>query len=209
MKPEVSDLLSGLMDNCTVALITGRSIGDVEKLLPRQPHIVIGNHGSEGILDPDELSRMRLNCTSWLKTIAEFTPMLKELGVGIENKDYSLTFHYRNSRSPHIARVAIEQIASGLPQSRVTGGKYVVNVVPENSIHKGKALELLMQKNNYRFAIYFGDDLTDEDVFRVRNPRLLTVKVGNEPSLAKYFVNNQSEIENVLRLLNSFFSKVS
>ncbi len=209
MKPEVAQLLSRLMDFCPVALITGRSISDMEKLLPTKPKLLIGNHGSEGILAPEDLASMRASCDSWLRIISESAKVLQELGVHVENKEFSLTFHYRNSTSPEIARNAIRQLVTQLPGSISSGGKFVVNVLPERAIHKGKALELLMQKNNYQFAIYFGDDLTDEDVFRVRNPRLLTVKVGLEPSLARYYIRSQNEIEEVLKLLTEFFAQTT
>lgn len=206
MDSEVSSLLGVLMKSYPVALITGRSVDDLRKFLPAVPEILIGNHGSEGLLSPHLLDEMRSDCETWIRIISQALPVLVEMGVSVENKTYSLTFHYRHSENPEIARIAIEQIVSRLPRSRVFGGKYIVNVVPRDSINKGNALEILMQKRNYKFGIYFGDDLTDEDVFRVRNPRLLTVKIGTEPSQARYFLKEQREIADVLKLLTEFFN---
>lgn len=209
MNSEVSSLISELTMLCPVALITGRSIPDIERILPFRPQILIGNHGSEGLNDPDELNNMRQDCEAWVRIISQSLPILEDLGVQMENKTYSLTFHYRNSLDPQMSKVAIEQIVSRLPRARVVGGKFVVNVIPKNSINKGMALELLMKKRNFKFGIYFGDDLTDEDVFRVKSPRLLTVKIGTEPSAARYYLKEQAEIARVLRLLTEFFTKVS
>ena len=47
-----------------------------------------------------------------------------------------------------------------------------------------------------------GDDETDEDVFALRDARILTVRVGKKNgSSARYFLTRQAEIAEVLRLL--------
>jgi len=51
-------------------------------------------------------------------------------------------------------------------------------------------------------ALYVGDDETDEDVFALRDARILSVRVGKKNgSAARYFLKRQAEITEVLRLL--------
>jgi trehalose 6-phosphate phosphatase len=51
-------------------------------------------------------------------------------------------------------------------------------------------------------ALYTGDDETDEDVFALRDVRILTVRVGKKNgSATRYFLKRQAEIIEVLRLL--------
>ncbi len=208
MKPEVAGLLGELIRSCPVAIISGRSVSDLRKLLPLEPHCLIGNHGSEGLLGPADLDLIKRDCGSWLGQISKSLPVLEDHGIRVEDKGLSLTFHYRASKDSKSAREVITEVIRDLPRARISGGKQVVNLVHDAAIHKGQALDLLMRTRRHDFGVYFGDDLTDEDVFRVPNPRLLTVKVGQERSLARYYVNEQAEIEAVLRLLLSFLRRV-
>jgi trehalose 6-phosphate phosphatase len=51
-------------------------------------------------------------------------------------------------------------------------------------------------------ALYVGDDVTDEDVFALRDARILTVRIGKKKgSSARYFLKRQAELAEVLRLL--------
>jgi len=48
-----------------------------------------------------------------------------------------------------------------------------------------------------------GDDVTDEDVFKLDQPgRLLTVRIGeSQSSSASYFLRNQHQIDRLLAML--------
>jgi trehalose 6-phosphate phosphatase len=81
-------------------------------------------------------------------------------------------------------------------------GKSVVNVMPPTASHKGTALLEYMRRLGCSTALYVGDDETDEDVFALRDARVLTVRIGKKNgSSARYFLKRQTEITQVLRLL--------
>jgi trehalose 6-phosphate phosphatase len=71
--------------------------------------------------------------------------------------------------------------------------------------YKGDAFRQLLRAERAQTALYVGDDDTDEDVFRLEIPEsLLTVRVGASPgSHATYFLREQPEIDNLLRVLAS------
>lgn len=191
-----------------VAIITGRQIDDVKNLLPIEPLILIGNHGSEGTQSSGDLSQMKEECRIWLDRLSNFSEEIERLGVRIEDKGFSLTLHYRGSSTPpEIAEAALLKILESLPRAKITRGKLVLNVLPEISINKGKALEITMREKNFQYGIYFGDDDTDEDVFRYNNSKLLTVKIGEEASLARFYLKNQTEMGEVLKLLKGYVQK--
>ena len=49
---------------------------------------------------------------------------------------------------------------------------------------------------------FIGDDETDEDVFELSEGLVMGVRVGpHEKSRAKYFINHQEEIKDMLRFL--------
>jgi trehalose 6-phosphate phosphatase len=51
-------------------------------------------------------------------------------------------------------------------------------------------------------ALYVGDDVTDEDVFRLRRNDLLSVRVEPEPgSAAPYFIEHRQEMPALLQAL--------
>ena len=68
---------------------------------------------------------------------------------------------------------------------------------------KGVALIWELARERCDRAIYVGDDETDEDVFKVREPeRLMTIRVGRRrSSAASYFLTRQREIDRLLRVL--------
>jgi trehalose 6-phosphate phosphatase len=193
-----------LSDIAPVAILTGRKVSDVERLLPVRPRYIVGNHGAEGTQNETDLQYMREQVERWMKTVTDILPVMEKLGITIENKEFSISFHYRQSSDSKVAEGAIEFFIQRLAQSRITRGKYVINVLPASSVDKGKALDQIMWKEKFSFGVYFGDDQTDEDVFRYTNNRLLTVKVGQEESHARYFLKTQQEMEEVLFHLVNF-----
>jgi trehalose 6-phosphate phosphatase len=92
------------------------------------------------------------------------------------------------------------EVASGLCDARVLGGKQVVNIVPSDAPHKGTALLRERERLYCDTALYVGDDETDEDVFRIAQPEtLLTIRVGANPaSAASYYLQNQEAIDALL-----------
>jgi trehalose 6-phosphate phosphatase len=204
MSPLIEDRLVKFSKSRPIAIITGRRSSDIEMLLPFKPNFVIGNHGAEGAQSEQDLLKMKELCERWLFTLKDALPVLKNMGITLEDKTYSLSFHFRTSRDMAVAEGTIHFFIDSLPFSRVTKGKCVVNVMPEFSIDKGQALTRILNAEKFQFGVYFGDDKTDEDVFRRGSSRLLTVKIGNEISSARYFLNTQNEMEDVLGLLINF-----
>src|SRR4030095_6871874 len=77
-----------------IAIITGRSVADVETRLGFEPHFVIGNHGIENPhAVPDEIANRALDALRL--RIAAQNSALARAGVAVEDKGYSLALHYR------------------------------------------------------------------------------------------------------------------
>jgi trehalose 6-phosphate phosphatase len=77
--------------------------------------------------------------------------------------------------------------------------------VPEAAPSKGDALVALRDRTEADIAMYVGDDVTDEDVFRIDQPgRLFTVRIGrSRTSAARYYLRQQQEIDALLEHLVS------
>jgi len=96
-----------------------------------------------------------------------------------------------------------EKAVESLESVRVVGGKDVVNLVPRGARHKGFALDELRRGASCDAAVYVGDDVTDEDVFKMRRAlRLLTVRVGaKKTSEAEYYLKTQTEVDALITAL--------
>lgn len=118
----------------------------------------------------------------------------------VEFKGESISLHYRKASEPEAALARIHSVIDALePPPRRIGGKYLVNVVPREAPGKGDALVASMERLGCSKAIYFGDDETDEDVFRLKRADLFGVHVGkDEETAADYYLAQQSEMLGLL-----------
>ena len=197
----VRTTLERLVTLAKVVVITGRSRKDAEAILGFKPHLVIGNHGAEW--PPDENSRnwqFVQNCLKWREQLHDM--VFYEQCVELEFKGESLSLHYRKAADPDKALSLINAAIDGLePRARRFGGKYVVNVVPMEALGKGGALSAAMERFGSTRAVFFGDDETDEEVFRLKRDEVFGIHVGSDGrTAAAYYLNQQSEM---LGLLNS------
>lgn len=199
MRQTTQALLQAVARHRPTLILSGRMRSDALRLLGDMPVLeVIGNHGAEaGGLAAAALPlvrRWRLRLAKQLKNSA---------GVRIEDKHHSLSIHYRACADPAAAGRQIRALCAALPGARVVGGKSVVNLLPHDAPDKGSALLQALDRLGFPRALFVGDDETDEDVFRLRQPqRLLGVRVGrDEHSAAEYFLDSQDEIDLLLTLL--------
>lgn len=189
MDPVTADALKTLVAARPVAVITGRSLETLLQLLPVRPPFLVGNHGVEGVgWDVASLERCRAVVRDWHPKLREALANRRDLRL--EDKVYSMTAHFRGSPDEAGARAAVmEAIAQLDPIPRAIGGVDVVNLVPPGAPHKGTALEKLLRDHRFERALYVGDDLTDEDVFRHVGPEVLTIRVACRPAptAARFF----------------------
>ena len=181
------------------AVISGRLQADVLSHIVGISMVgVIGNHGLEPSADMHHYAAM----------IGEWVPVLRAsldelVGVEVEDKRYSIAIHYRRARAKieAVSGIAVAVARLG-PTARVFGGKQVVNVLPAGAPHKGVALTGLCTQMGADTAIYVGDDTTDEDVFAMAQPGLLSIRIGRlVTSHAAYYLREQWEIDVLLERL--------
>jgi trehalose 6-phosphate phosphatase len=94
-----------------------------------------------------------------------------------------------------------------LPQPRRVAGKLVENLLPQNAPDKGTAMLHLLELTKFPKGFYVGDDVTDEEVFRLDGDILFTVGVGRQRmTKARYELRNQTDIIRLLREINQALS---
>lgn len=195
----VRETLVRLLELAKVAVITGRSRKDAMAILGLEPHLLIGNHGAEW--PPCESSRgweyIRY-CLKWREQLHE--ELFGIQGIEIEFKGESISLHYRKADDQEQAVALISTAIEKLEQQpRIIGGKFVVNLLPMEAPTKDEALIAAMNKFGAQRAIYFGDDVTDEVIFQLREIDLFGVHIGNSrQTAAAYCISKQTELLGVL-----------
>jgi trehalose 6-phosphate phosphatase len=174
-----------------VALISGRSIADVDTLFPGVRLPVAGQHGAErrdaagALVGNIAASRDLVRIRDELSTIARRHP-----GLRVEDKGLAIAVHYR--RAPQLAGYvhrtvrAIQARAGNAIQMQI--GKRVVELLPAG-IDKGTAVQHFMQELPFRgrTPVFVGDDVTDEHAFAIVNALGgYSVKVGPGATSARW-----------------------
>jgi trehalose 6-phosphate phosphatase len=183
----------------TVAVITGHSRKDALAILGFEPHLLVGSHGADW--PPHEKARnwqFVANCLKWRDTLGG--ALFYVQGVEIEFKSESLSIHYRKALDPVPALSAINAAVDVLvPSPRKIGGKYVLNLLPMDALTKGEALIAAMDRFGAKRSIFFGDDVTDEEVFQLENVDVFGIHIGEDDhTSASYCLRNQSEMLGLL-----------
>jgi trehalose 6-phosphate phosphatase len=197
--------LNALRRHAPIAIISGRSLRDLRARVGRGVTHLIGNHGVEGSHELTEVrNRAQQVCASWTRQIGRRSyDIFRRLGVDVEDKAYSLTFHYRAAARKRAAREAVIDALSELrPSPRIVLGKSCINALPPGTPNKGGALLKLMSRLGVERALFVGDDATDEDVFSLLDSRIVTGRIGvKKDSDAQFFLKRQCEIGDLLQVL--------
>jgi trehalose 6-phosphate synthase/phosphatase len=124
-------------------------------------------------------------------------------GSFIEEKDYSLVWHYRKA-DPEFAlmRVAeLKELLMKLTESFdlgiVEGNKALE--IKTAGINKGRAALNWISKQDWDFIMAVGDDITDEDIYEVLPDGAYSIMVGFGASTAKYNVPSVNNVRSLLK----------
>lgn len=200
-KPELAKLNSVQRDilkkltknkNILVAIVSGRGQKDVKSKVKIKNIHYIGNHGFE--IDKYIHPKARTAKTTIHKVFIELKKKLKKIkGIIYEDKGYTASIHYRlvsihahgrdlRSDVDKIFEVFDEIVRPFIAQKKlkVSYGKKVIELRPPVKWNKGEAVKYLLKKyGRGYFPMYIGDDITDEDAFKVLKKKGLTICVGS------------------------------
>ena len=186
------------MNERAVALISGRSMAELDKLAGPYRFPLAGVHGAErrDIHDkthvvslPEELVQ---TLHSQLASALAYLP-----GSELEAKGMAFALHYRQAPQHKESILALaDLIVQEHPQLALQPGKCVVEIKPKG-INKGEAMAAFMATApfNGRTPVFLGDDLTDEAGFSVVNQADgISVKVGPGETSARWRLDNVASV---------------
>jgi trehalose 6-phosphate phosphatase len=172
--PGLAKTLSQLheMTSGALALVSGRSLNDIDLIFAPEQFPAVGGHGAEMRISADSEAvavhapPMDKELKRRLAAIAKLSP-----GILLEDKGYSLALHYR--LAPHAEKAiyeAVSLIRADLPDApiEVLPGKCVCEI-KHSGFTKATGVRELMAHEPFRGRrpIFIGDDVTDESVFAI------------------------------------------
>ncbi len=193
---EIRALLDQLQaqENIDVTLISGRTPHELEAWFGMGEVALIAEHGAAvRRRGSDDWEQWDDGVSyAWKDEIRELLRLYEQSTPGsfIEEKRTSLVWHHRKT-DPEFGTWKANQLAHELgtilanEPVKIRHGRKIVEVTSAQ-VSKGAAIGRLMHENSYALVLCAGDDKTDESMFEVDAPNLISIKVGLEASGAKY-----------------------
>ncbi|MEO0900755.1 MAG: bifunctional alpha,alpha-trehalose-phosphate synthase (UDP-forming)/trehalose-phosphatase [Bacteroidota bacterium] len=201
---ELLDKISS-QKNTTLFLISGRDKQTFTKWFLHKKYNMIVEHGVWISRDGEEFKLLEKVKDQWMEKIR---PVLESFvdrtpGSFIEEKNYSMAWHYRNTdpdfgqkRATELNTVLTSLI--GNDDISVLNGNKVMEVKSSN-VNKGRASVRMLGESDYDFVFAIGDDWTDEFMFQELPESAVTVKVGLQKTQAKYHVESTKRVRELLK----------
>ncbi|KAA9333027.1 bifunctional alpha,alpha-trehalose-phosphate synthase (UDP-forming)/trehalose-phosphatase [Hymenobacter busanensis] len=207
---ELRQLLTDLTTDARnrVVIISGRDRHTLWQWLGDLPLDFITEHGVWLKRHEEDWNLIQPLRNDWKR---EIRPILelhvsRTAGSFVEEKEYSLVWHYRKT-DDELGEMRARELVTHLSfvasntGLQVLEGNKVIEI-KNAGIDKGLAAARWVQEFDPGFILAFGDDRTDEDTFRVLPKTAYTVKVGHGVrSLARFHIESSSDVRQVLASL--------
>ncbi len=202
--------------NLFMAIISGRKLEDIKKMVGLSNLTYGGNHGLEwSIFDRTDSYPIPEKTLSTLKEILQQLNKIafQFSGVHIYDKEPVLSLHYRSADRKHIPAIKLQFANTLKPYIEneiisVMPGKMSFEVCPKVEWNKGYLAQLLTEKISIKtkkapLVIAIGDDTTDEDMFK-KLGQGITIKVGKSiKSEAQYYLKDVRDVIKFLTQINN------
>ncbi|MBC6698551.1 bifunctional alpha,alpha-trehalose-phosphate synthase (UDP-forming)/trehalose-phosphatase [Hymenobacter sp. BT190] len=191
-----------------VVVISGRDRATLESWLGHLPIDFIAEHGVWLRPAGEDWQMFQTLSNDWMPEIRSILALYvtRTAGSFIEDKEFSLVWHYRRADA-ELGAVRARDLLNHLTfmtsngDLQVMEGNKVIEIKTAG-INKGTAAARWLATYQPDFTLAIGDDRTDEDTFRAMPPEAYTVKVGTTTrSLARYHVAGTPDVRRLLRQL--------
>ncbi len=190
--------------HCEICIISGRDRQTLQRWLGDLPVGLVAEHGAWSMFKNEDWQLAQQIRSDWkVKILPILDRFVNRLtGSYIEEKEYSLVWHYRPC-DPDLAALRAAELADSLVQLtaninlQVVPGNKVVEV-RISGVNKGMAATQWIRREPFDFIMAVGDDWTDEDMFDVLPADAFSIRVGMSRTRAKFNVPLQSDIISLL-----------
>jgi trehalose 6-phosphate synthase/phosphatase len=193
--PGLLQLLHNLAETAgnTVYIISGRSSAWLEKHLGMIPVNLVAEHGARYKRNGQWVSEVQTS-QDWKDQVQNIMEMYERRCANsfIEEKDFSMVWHYRNANIDQ-GKLKAHELANDLNEYihhrnlQVLMGNKIVEV-KQSGFNKGSFIKNMLSQARYDFTLAMGDDKTDEDMFKalLNREKSFTIKIGMDASYAQY-----------------------
>lgn len=191
--------------NNKLVITSGRDYKTLDKWLGHLPVDMIAEHGAWYKDQGKAWHNRRDLSDEWKPEIRNILDVYTKRtpGTFVEEKSYSLAWHYRRAENglgklrTHELIADIKHVVTDRGLQILQGDK--VLEIKNMSINKGRAARRWLEKDNFDFVMAIGDDHTDEDTFKAMPPDAITIKVGSNVSAASYCLKSYQEVRTFLQ----------
>jgi len=190
-----------------VVIVSGRPRRDLEEWFGGLPVALVAEHGVWLRPRGAEWHMLKTLSTEWKERVRPILQLFVDRlpGALLEEKEFSLAWHYRRADSELALRRARELLdaLSGFTRNidvQVLEGNKVLEV-RNTGVSKGTAALEWLGRVEADFILAVGDDWTDEDLFRALPPAAYSVRVGMAQTAARYYLSNHLAVRRLLRTL--------
>lgn len=203
---ELYKIVKGLAKKAQVVIISGRDKSTLGEWFKDSKVDLIGEHGVWLKAHKEDWHTITNLTDTWKEAISEVLDgyVARTPGSFIEEKDYSLVWHYRKVETG-LGELRTRELTSHLKylssnqNLQVLEGDMVVEI-KSTEINKGRAARNWMKRyEDADFIMAAGDDWTDEDTFKAMPASAYTIKVGSSNSAAKFSVNTYEDVRALLK----------
>jgi trehalose 6-phosphate phosphatase len=152
-----------------IGIISGRAVANIVARVGIDGLTYIGNHGLERWKNGERVPAVAVK--PYLNDIvraAEDVRLRLLPGMELENKEVTLSIHYRQTAEPDNVREKFLPIAEKIANRhglKLFEGRRVFELRPPIPLDKGSAFRALVREFNLDAAMFIGDDVTDTAAF--------------------------------------------
>jgi trehalose 6-phosphate synthase/phosphatase len=206
---DILNLLTDLANDplSEVVVISGRDANTLDSWLGHLQLTLVAEHGAEIKYKNQQWQQQVSLSSDWKDQIKPLLELYVTRCAGsfIEEKKNTLAWHYRNThadlgfiRSREL-RNNLLQLTINRPLQVIDGNK--VLEVRMMGIDKGTTVQKILNEFKPEFVFCIGDDVTDEDMFRILRGQAYTVKIGSGNTAAEYTLTSQTQVVPLLKRL--------
>lgn len=194
----VSEALSALEDDeqIHIAVVSGRSIADLDRFGFSPGIALIGSHGMEtrGHSMP-RLSQQEVDRLAELSKLTTIAAAEAGKGAWVETKPASVVLHVREADAitGESAIQSLRVAATAIDGTAIKAGSAVLELLARPA-DKGSAITRYKAEVGAATTVFVGDDVTDEDAFAALGHSDITIKVGDAATVASYRLNDPHDV---------------
>jgi len=203
---ELLQILSklSLTPNVEVVVVSGRDKNTLSSWFKGINISLVAEHGAWIKRKGERWELVEPMHNDWKKEIRRILEIYVDRTPGsfIEEKEYSLAWHYRKAQ-PDLGEVRAKELKDVLLSFLAN---YNLDVIEGNKvlevrnagIGKGKAVMKWIQQKSWDFILAVGDDWTNEEMFAALPEQAYTIRVGLTPSRARFNITSYRDVRELL-----------